>query len=193
MKNYIHTLWESTDPSLSAHISISYFSLTPTNSPRILSELLIHAGNLDVSIALRPEEKLSRTLRDILIALHLFPYISKKIAAFVLLHDSLTALDFSSFHLPLKKVGKETFLNSLMESACRSMASIELFGHGARLSIPAFFDPSHIAVALYLNMLRYYDKLGISVSGQLTGNPLSSRYPDSSIGITTRTIDKVRQ
>ena len=99
MKSYIHTLWESMDPSLSARISISYFSLTPTNSPRILSELLIHVGNLDVSIALRPEDGLSRTLRDILIVLRLFPYISKKIAAFVLLHDSLTTLDFSSFLL----------------------------------------------------------------------------------------------
>ena len=193
MKNYIHTLWESTDPSLSARISISYFSLTPTNSPRILSELLIHVGNLDVSIALRPEERLSRTLRDILIALRLFPYISKKIAAFVLLHDSLTALDFSFFHLPLKKVGKEIFLNSLMESACRSMANIELFGHGARLSIPAFFDPSHTAVALYLNMLRYYDMLGISANGQPIGNLLSSKSPGSSTSTITCLTDKVGQ
>ena len=193
MKSYTHILWESTDPSLSARISISYFSLTPTNSPRILSELLIHVGNLDVSIALRPEERLSRTLRDILIVLRLFPYISKKIAAFVLLHDSLTILDFSSFHLPLRKVGKETFLNFLMESACRSMANIELFGHGARLSIPAFFDPSHTAVALYLNMLRYYDMLGISANGQPIGNLLSSKSPDSSTGTTTRLTDKVRQ
>lgn len=193
MKSYTHILWESTDPSLSARISISYFSLTPTNSPRILSELLIHAGDLDVSIALRPEERLSRTLRDILIALRLFPYISKKIAAFVLLHDSLTTLDFSSFRLPLKKVGRETFLNFLMESACRSMANIELFGHGARLSIPAFFDPSHMAVVLYLNMLRYYDMLGISANGQPIGNLLSSKSPDSSTSITTRLTDKVRQ
>ena len=193
MKSYIRTLWESTDPSLSARISISYFSLTPTNSPRVLSELLIHVGNLDVSIALRPEDKLSRTLRDILIVLRLFPYISKKIAAFVLLHDSLTILDFSSFHLPLKKVGKEIFLNSLMESACRSMASIELFGHGARLSIPAFFDPSHTAVVLYLNMLRYYDMLGISANGQPIGSHLSSRSPGSSISITTRLTDRARQ
>lgn len=193
MKSYIHTLWESTDPSLSARISISYFSLTLTNSPRILSELLIHVGNLDVSIALRPEDRLSRTLRDILIVLRLFPYISKKIAAFVLLHDSLTTLDFSSFHLPLKKVGREIFLSSLMESASRSMASIELFGHGARLSIPAFFDPSHTAVALYLNMLRYYDMLGISANGQPIGSHLSSKSPDSSTSTTTPLTDRARQ
>ena len=193
MKKYIRTLWESMDPSLSARISISYFSLTPTDSPRILSELLVHAGNLDVSIALRPEERLSRTLRDILIALHLFPYISRKIAAFVLLHDSLTALDFCSFRLPLKKVGRETFLSSLMASACRSMASIELFGHGAQLLIPAFFDPSHTAVVLYLNILRYYDLLGISASGLPIGNQLSFKYPDLSTGITTCPTDKVGQ
>ena len=50
MNQYTHTLWESMDPTLSARISISYYSLTPMNSPRILSELQIRVGDLDVLI-----------------------------------------------------------------------------------------------------------------------------------------------
>jgi hypothetical protein len=73
MKKYIHTLWENTLPNISVRISISYFSLTRTGSPRILDRLYIHAGSLVVSIGLPREEMLSRTLRDMLIHLAVFP------------------------------------------------------------------------------------------------------------------------
>ena len=176
MIQYTHILWASTDPSLSARISISYYSLTQTNSPRILSELRVHVGDLDVSIALPREATLKTTLARILIALVLFPYISKKFVLLGLSQDFQISSDTLFSSLRLRKLKRVTSMKSLMERACRTMALIQLYSHGARLSIPAFTDPLYVDIAIFMNLQRYYDMLET-----LNKDPRSRRRPCSSL------------
>lgn len=176
MNQYTHTLWESMDPTLSAHISISYYSLTPMNSPRILSELQIRVGDLDVSIVLPREAALRTTLARILIALVLSPYIFRKFVLFGLSRDFQISSDTLFSNLQLKKLNRVTSMKSLMERACRIMALIPLYSHGARLSIPAFTDPLYVDIAIFMNLQRYYDMLD-----SLNKDPHSRRQPCSSL------------
>ena len=73
MKKYLHTLYRSTLLGHSARISISYFSLTRTKSPKTFDKLYIRVGNSVVSIRNLQGTPPVVTYRDILIALCLSP------------------------------------------------------------------------------------------------------------------------
>ena len=73
MKKYLHTLYRSTLLGPSARISISYFSLTRTKSPKIFDKLYIRVGNSAVLIRNLQGTPLVVMYRDILIALCLSP------------------------------------------------------------------------------------------------------------------------
>ena len=73
MKKYLHTLYRSTLLKHSARISISYFSLTRTKSPKTFDRLYIRVGASVVSIRNLQGTPPVLTYRDILIALCLSP------------------------------------------------------------------------------------------------------------------------
>lgn len=145
MKRYIRTLSESTLQNISVRISISYFSLTRTRSPRILDKLYIHAGSLVVSIGLPREAMLSRTLRDMLIHLAVFPITLDRQLRLLLSVDSptispkvvlMTPHKPSEIAFPGKKPPYS--LHFLMEYLTSLMANFSLHALPGRVSIPAF-------------------------------------------------------
>ena len=74
MKRYISTLWASTDPYISARISISYYARTRMKSPRFYDTVTIRVGTSVVQISNLPLVELFRTLRVTLTACALLPH-----------------------------------------------------------------------------------------------------------------------
>ena len=74
MKRYLFTLWENMDQSISARISISYYSLTRRKSPMSFESVIIKVGNSVVQISSVPTVAVRRTLRRTLIAWLLLPH-----------------------------------------------------------------------------------------------------------------------
>jgi hypothetical protein len=66
MKRYLFTLWENTAQSISARISISYYSLTRRKSPMSFESVIIKVGNSVVQISSVPTAAVHRTLLDML-------------------------------------------------------------------------------------------------------------------------------
>ena len=78
---------------------------------RILSELQIRVGDLDVSIVLPREAALKTTLARILIALVLSPYIFRKFVLFGLSQDFQISSDTLFSSLRLRKLNRVTSMN----------------------------------------------------------------------------------
>ena len=74
MKRYISTLWVNTDQSISARITISYYSQTRKQSQKYYDSAMLKVGNSVVQIFRLPSVELHRTLRVTLTALALLPY-----------------------------------------------------------------------------------------------------------------------
>ena len=158
MKQYICTMLESTRLSTSVRISISYYSLTRKNSPRVLDKLYIRVGRLVVSITLPREKTLHLTLRHILIPLLGFPIILDKVSLVDLSRDSQTDLENLYSTLPSIEQYKDVSLYSLMEYLATLMAFFCQSVHGGRLSIPSFSDTRAIPVCLAMNYIILLDK-----------------------------------
>ena len=158
MKKYIHTLWESTRQNISARISISYFSLTRTKSPRVLDRFYIHVGNLVVSIGLSREETLSRTLRDMLIHMHVFPTTLDRHLK-LLLSDGFQTISPRAVLMTPNKPSVIAFPNRkppfslpfLMESLTSLMVDFYLHALPGRVSIPAFSGKREMVDCLAMN------------------------------------------
>ena len=158
MKKYIHTLWESTHQNISARISISYFSLTRTKSPRVLDRFYIHVGNLVVSIGLSREETLSRTLRDMLIHMHVFPITLDRHLK-LLLSDGFQTISPRAVLMTPNKPSVIAFPNRkppfslpfLMESLTSLMVDFYLHALPGRVSIPAFSGKREMVDCLAMN------------------------------------------
>ena len=158
MKQYICTMLESTHLSTFVRISISYYSLTRKNSPRVLDKLYIRAGRLVVSITLPREKTLHHTLRHILIPLLEFPTILDKVSRVDLSRDSRTNLENLYSILPSIERLKDVSLYSLMAYLVTLMALFCQSVPGGRLSIPSFFDTRAIPVCLAMNYITLLDK-----------------------------------
>ena len=73
LRNYVTTLWESTHPSVSARIGISFSSSTRRSRPRFLNRIYLRAGSMVLSISLSSKVTLLTTLQNIAVALILYP------------------------------------------------------------------------------------------------------------------------
>ena len=168
MKKYIHTLWENTLPNISVRISISYFSLTRTGSPRILDRLYIHAGSLVVSIGLPREEMLSRTLRDMLIHLAVFPITLDRVLKLLLL-DGFRTISPKAVLMTPNKPSVIAFpdkkppysLPFLMEYLTLLMADFSLHALPGRVSIPAFSGRREMVDCLAMNYCILLEQYGM--------------------------------
>ena len=153
MKRYIHTLYQSMEQSGSARISISYYSLTRTKSPRYWENVYFHLGNTVVSIGLSREESVHRTLRDILILLHGFP-ASLEIHLKSNPGQDSQIISAKSFLRALSRMPKkEISFHSLMVGALRAMESVLNIIPGGRISIPHFSPTPLILDGLSMNLL----------------------------------------
>lgn len=168
MRKYIRTLWENTLPNISARISISYFSSTRTGSPRILDQLYIHAGSLVVSIGLPREAVLSRTLRDMLIHLAVFPITLDRQLRLLLSADSPTISPRAVLMTPAKpsviafpKKKPPYSLPFLMEYLTLLMADFSLHALPGRVSIPAFSERRAMVDCLAMNYCILLEQYGM--------------------------------
>lgn len=152
MRKYLVTLWQNMDHIHSVRISISYFSLTRTNSPRVFDRLYVRVGSSVVSIVLPREGTLHHTLRNILIHLAGFPSICLVLVNSDLAADSQTISTFNSLSRLLEKRYKEISLISLLESTSIIMEKALSCLPPLRLSTPAF-SPMHLTV---LNVCQLY-------------------------------------
>jgi hypothetical protein len=73
MKRYLFTLWENMAQSISARISICYYSSTRRKSPMSFESVIIKVGSSVVQISNVPTVDALRTLRVTLIAWLLLP------------------------------------------------------------------------------------------------------------------------
>ena len=75
MKRYLFSLWENMAQSISARISICYYSSTRRKSPMSFESVIIKVGSSVVQISNVPTVDVHRTLRVTLIAWLLLPLI----------------------------------------------------------------------------------------------------------------------
>ena len=177
MKKYIRTLYQSMDQSISVRISISYYALTRTKSPKTLLKLYVHVGPLVLALALDRTEVLNRTLRHMLTHLVAFPITFEKMIALnpedVFQLDSQKAT-FLTPYKPLEIVFPDRkrrphSLHSLMESLHSLMANSFPFVLPGRVSIPAFLDMRAMVDCLAMNYIGllevYQSRYGKLLSG----------------------------
>lgn len=162
MKKYILTLRESTDRKRSVRISISYFSLTRTGSPRIYDRVYVRLGPLVVSMYNLQGEKLLRTVQDMLTVTPAFlVYINKFLSS----DPSDASVLSSRFHFlrtiltpihHLSLTSKMAFLFPLTEKLYISLAPGRISIPFSR-SLPTMFT---LLVKSYADLLlRYQDAL----------------------------------
>lgn len=177
-------------------ISISYFSLTRTKSPRIFDRLYIRAGDLVVSIRNLRGTTLVAMLQTISIALYLFPLFIKPKSRFVRVLDSLISLDMRKLEKESKKLQTKGLLY-LMECLIFRVKNLSDIFPAGRISIDYSPDLPTMMVLFYdgLNKYiqscnRYYDSLPETSPLK---NQLRVMYPSLFAGgVPTTFVEDVR-
>ena len=147
MKKYLHTLYRSILLGHSARISISYYSLTRTKSPKIFDKLYIRVGASVVSIRNLQGTPPVVMYRDILIALCLSPVFLRtsrlrKISRGLANYSDMKTLNKQLNHL---KKQSNAYLSEYVLSVMASLVnSIPPF----RISLDYCQDSYHTAVIL---------------------------------------------
>ena len=154
MKKYLHTLYRSTLLGHSARISISYFSLTRTKSPKTFDKLYFRVGSSAVSIRNLQGIPPVATYRAILIALLLSPVFLQTSHLQKISRDLASYLDMKA----LKKRSK--FLNKqssayLSEYALSVMANLANSLPPFRISLDYCHDSYRTAV-IFLSKLEQF-------------------------------------
>ena len=108
MKKYLHTLFRSTLLRHSARISISYFSLTRTKSPKIFDKLYFRVGSSVVSIRNLQGIPPVATYRAILIALCLSPAFLRTSHLQKISRGLANYLDMKAFDRQLKHLNRQS-------------------------------------------------------------------------------------
>lgn len=155
----LHTIWSANmDQSISAHISMCYFSSIPTKHYRHLEKLYLRVGRLVVSITPSHEESVHSTLRNTLTAIVIsqeyiqhVPFVRSHIIRETSLNLFLRARKKRYMKLPL---------NLLMKHAAKSLAMMSMCIPGGRLSAYStqnVKDLIHQLIANYLSLIQYYE------------------------------------
>lgn len=138
MKNFVITLLENTDPSISVRISILCYGSRQKKFGRKSLKLYIRVGRLVVSTAIYPRATVLTTLRDTLTALAIFPeYLNKANPSRL-----RVIRDFSEkrFCAVKKKKYIRYPLESLLKEASLSMALIQSSLCGGHLRLRSTHD-----------------------------------------------------
>ena len=163
MRRYISTLWVSTDPYISARISICYYSSTRRKSPMSFESVIIKVGNSFVQIYSVPTVDALLTLRVTLIAWLLLPLFIDHAARLNPARER--PLDF------LKKVNhsmkvrmsmrrlKRKSIRSLMEESITLMVSLSSQLPPYRISVPYSPDSQELAMMMLLRYLELFMQL----------------------------------
>lgn len=154
MKKYLHTLYRSTLLKHSARISISYFSLTRTKSPKIFDRLYFRVGNSVVSIRNLQGTLPAHTYRVILIALCLSPAFLRTSRLQKISRGLANYLDMKVFDKQLKHLNNQSNAY-LSEYALSVMASLANSVPPFRISLDCCRDSYHTAV-IFLSKLRQF-------------------------------------
>ena len=123
MKKYLHTLYRSTLLGHSARISISFFSLTRTKSPKTFDRLYIRVGGSVVSIRNLQGIPPVATYRAILIALCLSPVFLRTSRFQKISLGLANYLDMKALESRSKRLSKQSNA-CLSEYALSAMASL---------------------------------------------------------------------
>lgn len=177
MKKYIHTLYQSTAHCVSVRISISYYALTRTKSPRTLLKLYVHVGPLVLALALDRTVALSRTLRHMLTHLVAFPTTLEKILTLDPEDAFQLGLQKDIFLTPSRPLEilypdrkkRPLSLHSLMESLHLLMANSSQYVLPGRVSIPAFYDMRAMVDCLAMNYVGLLEAYQIRYGKFLSG------------------------
>ena len=151
MKKYLHTLYRSTLLKHSARISISYFSLTRTKSPKTFDRLYFRVGASVVSIRNLQGTLPVHTYRAILIALCLSPAFLRTSRLQKISRGLANYLDIKAFDKQLKHLNRQSSAY-LSEYALSVMASLAN-------SLPPFRISLDYCQDLYPTVVIFLSKL----------------------------------
>lgn len=153
MKEYDITLWQSTDPSISARITIYYSGSQTDKRFRDYNKICISCGLLDVWILKSPSETLLRTLRNTLIALASFPLYMQLVKLSPSRHTHI------SWEKNFSRIQRKKFMHhsqeNLLSEALVVMALIQSSFCGGRLNITTSQNVRTILQGLHLSVYRF--------------------------------------
>lgn len=177
MKKYIRTLYPSIRQRHSARISISYFSLTRTKSPKIFDKLYIRVGGLVVSIRNLQGTTPTVMFRTISTALYLFPLFIKQKSLFERVLDSLTFSDTKKLKR-LSKMLQTVSHVSLMECLLFRIKNLSDIFPPGRLSIDFSPDLPTMMVLFYDGLQKYMDACNRYYDSLPETSPLRKQLPE---------------
>lgn len=151
-EKYLHTLYRSTLLRHSARISISYFSLTRTKSPKTFDKLYIRVGASVVSIRNLQGTQPVHMYRVILIALCLSPLFLQISRLQKISRGLANYLDMKAFDKQLKHLNKQSSAY-LSEYALSVMASLVNSLPPFRISLDCCQD-SYPTAIIFLSKLE---------------------------------------
>ena len=193
MKKYIHTLYQSTAPRPFVRISISYFSLTRTKSPKIFDKLYIRVGGLVVSIRNLRGNRLTAMFQTISIALYLFPLFIRQKSRFALALDFLTSSDLRKLKKESDKL-KTKGLLYLMDCLIFRIKNLSDMFPPGRISIDYSPDLPTTMVLFYEGLLKYMESCNKYYDSLPETSPLRKQlreiYPDLYVGGVSTTSGK---
>ena len=174
MKKYLHTLYRSTLLRHSARISISYFSLTRTKSPKTFDRLYIRVGSSVVSIRNLQGTPPVHTYRAILIALCLSPVFLQTSRLQKISRGLANYLDMKALERQSKFLNRQSNA-CLSEYALSVMASLANSIPPFRISLDYCHDSYRTAV-IFLSKLEQFCVQSVAYYNSLEEtNPLKKR------------------
>ena len=140
MKRYLFTLWENMAQSISARISMCYYSSTRRKSPMPFESVIIKVGSSVVQISNVPTVDALRTLRVTLIAWLLLPlFIDHAVRLNPAQERPLDFLRKARFltkvKMSMRKLNRKSIL-SLMDESITSAESVLSQLPPCRISVP---------------------------------------------------------
>jgi hypothetical protein len=194
MKKYIRTLYPNIRQRHSARISISYFSLTRTKSPKIFDKLYIRVGGLVVSIRNLQGTTPTVMFRIISTALFLFPLYIRQKNLFERVLDSLIFSDMKKLNKHLKLLQTASHV-CLMECLLFRIKNLSDIFPAGRLSIDFSPDLPTMMVLFYDGLQKYMDSCNRYYDSLPETSPLRKQlqemYPNLFVGGVSITSGKV--
>ena len=194
MKKFIRTLYPNTVQRPSVRISISFFSLTRTKSPKVFDKLYIRVGGLVVLIRKLRGNRLTVMLQTISIALYLFPMFIKPKSQFARALDSLTSSDLKKLKKESGKLQTKGLLYLLECLIFRIKNLSDIFPPG-RISIDYSPDLPTMMVLFYEGLRKYMKLCNVYYDSLPETSPLRKQlremYPNLYVGGVNTTSDEV--
>ena len=163
MKRFLFTLWENMAQSISARISICYYSSTRKKSPMSFESVILKVGSSVVQISNVPTVDELHTLRVTLTAWLLLPLFIAHAARLspdhVRLLDSLKkARHLMRVKMSMRRLKRKS-IRSLMEESITLMASLSSQLPPYRISVPYSPDSQELAMMILLRYLELFTLL----------------------------------